>query len=420
MTKFGNTILVLAVLTCATAMAAEPLQVKVTRVKSSRFLTPPAKFKAATEYKLAAQQPAVHFARYPMPNTPHDKWSHWGPGTVLPNGRVLTSLGDHRAINGNSYLYEYDPQTQILQLVGDLQSVATDFKEGDFGFGKIHDRLNVAADGSVYFSSYWGLRKGLSEKFQGERLFRYEPATKKLTDLGMPAKDYGFPSSNFSPQHNFYYAEAAYRPDYDNQTHGMRFFVFDVKKQEVKFLGGHEGTGYGRDFFVDADGKAYFNNGERTLVEYDPQTNKLTDLGAVMPVSRLRRTAGPDAQGLLYATSSDTDAAGHRVLFSFDPQTRKSRTIATLWADSPAMALHPSGRFIYTVPGNVSYPGRPLLRTNVQDGSVEVVAFLQEAIQAEQDFTLGGTYSLCVDADTAYITFGLNNDLALVTVSLPK
>jgi len=403
----------------ASRTGAEPLRTTATRITSNRFLEVPAKFKPPTEYTVSDRVPIVHFARYPLPDTPTYKWSHWGPGTVLPNGRVLTSLGDHRAIDGNSYLYEYDPKTRVLQLVADLQSAVEGFKEGDFGFGKIHDRLNVGRDGNVYFSSFWGLRSGLDDKFKGERLFRYDPKTQGLKDLGIPAKDWGCPSSNFAPQHNLYYAEAAFRPDYDNQTHGMRFVVFDVVKQKVRFMGGHDSTGYGRDLFVDAKGNAYFNNGKRTLVKYDPTTNQLTDLGAVMPVSRLRRTAGPDDAGLLYATSSDTNAAGHRVLFSFDPRTLKTRTIVRLWSDTPAMAIHPDGRFIYMVPGNIAYPGRPLIRADLQDGSIEVVAFLQQAIQAEQKFTLGGTYSLCVDECTAYIVFGVNNDLALVAVELP-
>lgn len=139
-----------------------------------------------------------------------------------------------------------------------------------------------------------------------------------------------------------------------------------------------------------------------------------------MPVSRLRRTAGPDASGMLYATSSDKNADGERVLLRFDPRKHQTRTIARLWADTPAMALHPGGRWIYMVPGNVSYPGRPLLRVSVADGSVEVIAFLQAAIEEQQQFTPGGTYSLCVDEDHAYVQFGLNDDLALVVVSIPE
>lgn len=415
-----SAVLALCAMQPAVSLAGEPVQTTLQRVESRRFLGAPAKWQPPTKYIVLRRPPAVHFARYPMPDAPAHKWSHWGPGTVLPDGRVLTSLGDHRAIDGNSYLYLYDPRTRVLRLAADLQSAVDGFQAGDFGFGKIHDRLNLAADGSVYFSSFWGLRKGLSDKFAGERLFRFEPRTEELTDLGRPVDDWGFPSSNFSRQHNLYYAEAAYRPDYDNQTHGMRFLAYDVRARKVRFFGGHEGTGYGRDLFVDADGNAWFNNGKQTLVKYDPATNRLTDAGAVMPVSRLRRTAGPDANGMLYATSSDKNADGHRVLFRFDPRKKQTETIARLWADAPAMALHPGGRWIYMVPGNVSYPGRPLLRVNVNDGAVEVIAFLQAAIKEQHGFTLGGTYSLCVDEDRAYVQFGLNNDLALVVVSIPE
>lgn len=399
--------------------AEAPLETTVEIVATGQALQVPADFKPPTPYSVSDHVPSIGFARYPLPDKAACKWSHWGPGAVLPDGRVLTSLGDHCDIDGNSYLYEYDPATHVLRLVADLQSAVADFEEGDFGFGKIHDRLNIGADGNVYFASYWGLRSGYDEEFQGERLFRYNPASGELTDLGMPKAGWGYPSSNFAPQHGLYYAEAAYRPDYDNETRGRQFFVFDINGREIRFMNGHEGTGYGRDLFTDRNGNAYFNNGDRTLVKYDPVANDLTDLGPVMPVSRLRRTAGPDIGGMLYATSSDTDASGRRILFSFAPRTLRTRTIAALWADTPAMALHPRGRYVYMVPGNITYPGRPLIRTDLRDGSIEVVAFLAQAIQDEQDFTLGGTYSLCVDNDTAYIEFGVNNDMAFVTVGLP-
>ncbi len=413
-----NVVLPVGTLILCTLSAALGDGIRSQAVPPERLLTPPDDFSPPTTYTVADRAPAIRFARYPLPDTPADPWSHWGPGTVLPDGRHLSSVGDHRAIDGNSYLFLYDPATHELRRVADLQSAVDDFQPGDFGFGKIHDRLNVGADGKVYFGSYWGLRRGLEDQFRGERLFCFDPRDESLTDLGMPLSGWGYPSSNFAPDHNLYYAEITRRADYDNRTRGRRFFAFDVERREIRFMGGHEGTGYGRDLFVDTAGNAYFNNGNRTLVKYDPVRNRLEDLGPIMPVSRLRRTAGPCPDGMLYAVSADRDDDGRRVLFAFDPDARRCRTIAPLWSDTPAMALHPDGQWIYMVPGNVRYPGRPLIRVHVSDGATEVVAFLEDAVATAFDFQLGGTYNLAVDKETAYIQFGIQDDLALVTVDL--
>ncbi len=405
---------------CLAAGAGEKtLTETAVAVESDRLLSPPEDFSPPTDYTVSEHQPEVYFVRYPLPDTPASPWSHWGIGALLPDGRVLTPIGDHRAIDGNSYLYEYDPRTKELRLAADLQSAVDEVGEGDFGFGKIHDRLNVGKDGKVYFGSYWGVRSGHDEKFRGERIFRYDPDKRELTDLGMPMAGWGDPSSNFSPEHNLFYGEITYRADYDNETRGRKFFAFDVETGETRFAGGHEGTGYGRDFFVDGEGNAYFNNGNRTLMKYDPEKNELQDLGPVMPISRLRRTAGPCPDGVLYATSHDKDDSGSRVLFSFDPATSETRTITAIWEDTPSMALGPAGRYVYMVPGNVRYPGRPLVRVDIESGATEVVAFLQEAIKENFDFSPGGSYGLVVDDDTAYIQFGIRNDLSFVTVELP-
>ena len=109
---------------------------------------------------------------------------------------IYVPLGDHLGVNANSYIYEYDPQTKTLHQRADVQSAVKGFKPGDFGYGKVHGRLNEDHDGGIYFATYWGQWRTESEHFEGDRVFRYDPPTQKLTDLGMPLFGWGYPSTH--------------------------------------------------------------------------------------------------------------------------------------------------------------------------------------------------------------------------------
>ena len=62
----------------------------------------------------AGERPEVAMVRYPRPDRPAggtNPWSQWGQGLVLPDGRFLSAIGDHRGADGNSYLFAFDPAT---------------------------------------------------------------------------------------------------------------------------------------------------------------------------------------------------------------------------------------------------------------------------------------------------------------------
>lgn len=418
----------------------EPLQATAKQIKGN-FLKAPEKLKAATDYKLASKAPTVHFAQIPLPDTPADPWSIWGYGLLHSNGKFYIPLGDHLGIDANSYIYEYDPDTKVVRLTTDVRSSVTDYKRGEFGYGKVHGRLNEGADGGIYFASYWGKWRTDNEKFHGDRVFRYDPDTEKLTDLGMPAFGWGYPSSHMAEDRGLFYAEAHKRKanskgDPKNSyvakgyssfkdPYDIQFLVYDVNKQKVVFHGAHEGVSYGRDFFVDADGHAYWNNGEGTLEKYDADKNDVSKLKVKMPGDSIRRTVGPDANGVMYGVTHDT-----KKIFSFDPKTEKIRTITTVWADSPGMDVTRDGKYVYYIPGGHGpSSGTPLIQVDVASGKQKVIGFLHETIWDRTHFNLGGTYCVQVsdDGGSVYIGFNGKEDdqkkawghLAVVTVQIP-
>ncbi len=420
--------------------AEKPLTAESTDIQGN-FLKAPPKLSPESDFTLAKAKPTVRFTPIPLPNTPADPWSIWGYGLMHSNGKFYIPLGDHQGVDANSYLYEYDPASHTLSQVADLQSAAKGFQSGDFGFGKIHGRLNEGRDGNIYMATYWGQWRNESERYEGDRVFRFDPETGTMTDLGMPKYGWGYPSTHYSPQHNLLYAEAHQRKgnskgdpknnyvaaeysSYKDPYH-VEFLVYDTAKQKVVFQGEHQGLSYGRDFFVDESGNAYWNNGDGSLQKYNPETNQVTQSNAKMPGSKIRRTVGPDAGGMLYGVTGDTHE-----LFQFDPAQDKIRTITKVWADSPAMDVTRDGKYIYTIPGGHGpSSGTPLIQVNVKDGTQKVIAFLHAAVWDQTNFNLGGTYCLQLSDDGSKALIGFNGkvdsqkkawgELAVVEIEIP-
>lgn len=433
---------IVLVVTATSGKAGDRLQATAETIVSDQFLARPAKLDAPVEFHVAKTAPRVDFARIPLPDTPADPWSIWGYSLLHSNGKFYVPVGDHLGVDSNSYIYEYDPDSKRLRNVGDLQSAVKSFKPGEFGFGKIHGRLNEGADGRIYFPSYWGKWRTENEHFHGDRVFSYDPKTETVTDLGMPAFGWGYPSSHMDAQRGLLYAEAHRRkanskgdskdnylaPGYSSfkDPYQIEFLVYDVQKRKVVFHGGHEGLSYGRDFFVDADGNAYWNNGGGSLQKYNPESNSVSTVKVKMPGEKIRRAVGPDDHGILYGVTPDT-----RKIFSFDPKAETIRTITTAWADSPGMDVTPNGKYLYFVPGGHGpSSGTPLIQVNLSDGSQNVIAFLHEAVWNEANFNLGGTYSVQVSDDGGMVYVGFNGKdgdqkkawghLALVAVHIPS
>ncbi|MGH3650186.1 MAG: hypothetical protein ACRDU9_05700, partial [Acidimicrobiia bacterium] len=64
----------------------------------------------------------VSGAVYPHPDYEGNPWSQWGQGIVVDDGRFFSAIGDHLGVDGNSYIYEYDPDENTLTMVGDVLS----------------------------------------------------------------------------------------------------------------------------------------------------------------------------------------------------------------------------------------------------------------------------------------------------------
>ncbi len=206
--------------------------------------------------------------------------------------------------------------------------------------------------------------------------------------------------------------------------------AYDLESQKVIFMGGHEGLSFGRDFFVDDDGNAYFNNGNGSLQKYDPDKNAVEPVkNAKLPTDGIRRAVGPDNNGVMYGSSHEH----HSQIFSFNPNAdgQKIHTIATTSTNTAAIDVVPSGKYVYYVPGSHGpHAGVPLIQLDTASGKKKVIAFLAGPVWKQAKYNLGGTYSIQVsdDGSTAYISINgakgtqdeIWQDLAFVTVHIPE
>ena len=186
---------------------------------------------------LRGEGPRVEAVAYPRPGYKGELWTQWGQGIVLEDGRFVSAIGDHAGADGNSYFFVFDPATSRLTRFADVLS-RIDHQPGAWGYGKIHAQLVAGPCNEVYIATYWGTREGLryDGTYRGDRLFRLDPATLELEDLGPPVPEHGIPSLASDPANGLVYGEAT-DPARSNERTGDRgaFFVFDTAERRVVF-----------------------------------------------------------------------------------------------------------------------------------------------------------------------------------------
>lgn len=357
-------------------------------------------------------------------------WSSWGDGCFATNGKYYTSVGDHLGKDANSYVCEYDPTTRILRRVIDvLQAIM--HMLGLFGHGKIHSGIHEAADGWLYFSTYWGKPKEVETAFQngfpGSLLLRYDPRTGRTENLGPIVPKQGLPASHFDAQRNLLYFHAVYKGD---------ITVYDVKAQKVKFVGGSDQSAAHRTFLGSADGRTYFS-GQGGLHYYDPKTNQLTKTQVTLPASTgakkgdtLRAATRPAKNGTVYGMT----AAGR--LFSFDPKTQTVKDLGPNLANgdyTAVMILSRDEKYLYYAPGahgSGNKTSAPVVQYDIASRQRKVLAFLKEPLAEKLKYQIGGTYNLQIDpaGERLFFTFNgatgnsrsLFGQPSVVVVHIPK
>jgi DNA-binding beta-propeller fold protein YncE len=345
----------------------------------------------------------VSAALYPLPHNRGSPWSQWGQGIVLPSGRFVSAVGDHLGENGNSWFYEFDPESGRLTRTADV-SKALDHDTGDWGYGKIHAPMAVGPCGEVIAATYWGTRRNLvlGDSYQGDHLLRYDPATSSLTSLGVPVTGFGIPSLAISPDGRQVYGEAV---DPESDPDAGEFFVADAETGEVIFRSDDERHVGFRSIMVGSTGTAYFSAGDGRLFRYEPESDELTIADSEIPGEWLRAASAIASNGSVYGVSRKPDR-----LFEMTPDGRII-DMGPTQGYVTSVALSPDGATLYYVPdahGRSWMNGTPLIGVDTATGGQSVVVELNPLIEEALGVRLGGTYDVAVDPASGRIYVGLN------------
>ena len=346
----------------------------------------------------------VEGAVYPRPDYAGDPWTMWGQGVALPDGRFLSAIGDHIGPDGNSFIYEYDPNAGTLATLGDLISYV-DHTPGSWGYGKVHGQMVNGPCGEVYFSSYWGTNRDLvyDESYRGDILFRLDPDARTMASLQVPVEEHGIPSVASAPGLGLVYGEAIDPVMESQDLDAGPFFVYDVVSDEVVFEGpAQPHVGY-RNVMVDGDGRAYYSvDNSGGLAVYDPATNEVQTHPHQMPGPWLRASTAPAPDGRVFGVTREPD-----VFFVLNPDGTME-SLGNPAEYTASMAVHPDGDRFFFMPdahGDAWAFGGALTSVDTDTGEQTVIAELNPLAEEGLGWRLGGTFSVAVapEGDKVYV-----------------
>jgi len=393
---------------------------------STEFLRPIAPLKDGVA--IAKTAPTVDFMFYPGQDYAGRPWSNWGQ-SLAAAGKYYSAIGDHLSIReeddasntgrttgrtGNAFVYEYDPTTKVLRRLTDVASVLG-LPRGHYTPGKIHGRVDMGADGNLYFATHRGSEKGAIDKnqYRGDWILRCDPKTlHSEVIVAAPVAKHSIPNSALDPARMIFYGGTAAGPDAAEP--GIRFFAYDVKRGKLLYAGP---DGPARSMMIaPSTGRVYYVAGadEGRLMRFDPA------VGLPEPVEKatmgIRAATRETPQGYVYAVSSGqgkSDAS----LWAFSTRTEKVERIGSAAVGSEAyvasLDADSTGRFVYYVPGaHGSSPrdGSPLVQFDVHAGKKKVIALLHPFYERKYGCTLKGTYAVAVDqtGDKVYVTWNVS------------
>ena len=121
-------------------------------IESAALLVPPENLRPGVT--IAETPPRVTFQYYPGQDYAGNPWSVWGDGLAVGD-LYYSAIGDHKAPQGNAFVYRFDRTTGALERIVDVRRTIQ-MPEGHYTPGKIHSRIDLGSDGWLYFSTHRG------------------------------------------------------------------------------------------------------------------------------------------------------------------------------------------------------------------------------------------------------------------------
>jgi len=341
---------------------------------------------------------SVELAKYPRPDYEGGPWTAWGQGIVLDDGRFVSGIGDHLGLDGNSYVYVYDPAVGQLVQVADV-GASIGQSPGEWGEGKLHSQMVQVRCGEVLFATYWGRRTEGGAAYAGGHILALDTSTYTVESRGIPVPGFGIPSlASFD---GLLYGEGT-DPSQPRGTNRGVFFVYDPVAQETIYSQINPLHDRFRSVLIGDDGKAFIATSDEGLLEYTPG-GSLEQSSTVLPSGWLRAVSPATSDGTVYGVTKEPTTFFARSSDGTVTQLGPARGYTT------SLALSPAGDVLY-IPdahGGAWEHDASLYAFNPSTGTDEIVVSLNAVVEQRLGLTLGGTYSVTTnnDGSTIYVVF---------------
>ncbi len=423
--RFGMVTLVLHVMS-GWAVAENPREVPPygpVTCDDASLLVPPEGYKDTRAFTIAKTPPTITFTSFrhlPRLEGTDGLWSLWGEGIWASNGRYYTGVGDHRGVDAQTYLIEYDPKTNRQRVVVDVAKLVN-LKPGDYGHGKIHGRLDEMADGSLFAATYWGGHPdNLSpeeKKKIGGVLFRYDVRKDEAELIDMPLPGDSFPMHASDTRRGIFHALGVYGGyvAYDLEKRACLYCVeklpdgvtWDARSTLIDPKTGRcYGTamdGTRQIIYFDLKDMAFHKT--KAFIPADPVTDRERPRPFIRAYTR-KRIGGEFFVAMTY----------DGVTFKFFPDEERVEDLGFNWADGlycTSMALSSDDKYIYYTVGahgSTWESGSPIIQMDTRTWKKKVIAFLHPTFQEEHGYVFGGSYSIALDDKDANLVIAWNGN----------
>ena len=410
--NFGRVFLILAALGTIDAAAAElsfppklPDGKTVATDRAPEFLKPIAKLRAGV--KIAKTAPTVDFLYYPEQTYPGNPWSVWGD-SLATGGKYYSAIGDHKAPQGNAFLYEYDPDKKSLRTLVDVKKLLS-LPAGHYMPGKMHSRIDMGSDGWLYFATHRGSTRVTTDEYyyKGDWIIRHHPPTGETEIVAQgPVPKHCIPTSVLDPDRLIFYGGTAA----GNRKDPVRFFAYDVRKRKV--LHSVPNGPYRYLIFAKSTGRVYYVAEDGgPLMRYDPSDGKPPT--QIPGKIGLRSATQETADGYVYTVSTRGDGS----IWRFNTKSEKIDRIGDAAVGSQtyvtSLDVDPTGRFLYYVcgaHGGSQQDGTAIVQFDVKTRTKKVMALLHPFYREKYGYVPLGTFGSAVSEDGSklYVTWNGN------------
>ncbi len=396
--------------------------------RSERMLIPRMEDVAARYFDIAHTPPEISMmiapglepAYFPEDQRAHAHWANWNRPTRTEDGRFIFAVGNGCTRGGKIFLYEYCPIAQSVEKILDV-SRAFGWTDSSRTDGKIHGRMGIMPDGTLWLGSQYGDYSPdpwFDEELIGSPLLSYNVHTGKTENWGALLPGNTLSQTSLDVRRGVLLATGEF----------PTVLCRDVTNHRTLFTGPlPEGwTWFNRAaLFDETTGKFWSTDASDSLarfLSYDPERNRFERHEFSPPENPFFKSTG---NLRAYTERRAMDGAYYCIsyngaMFRFRPEKGSVEPVGTNWGRgryASTIALDPSGRYLYYMPGgkkmqNANEYG-PLVQYDVETGRKKVLAWLVDYYYEKYGYWAGGTYGMEISEDGSFLVIVMNGAFRL-------